>query len=185
MVISQHGIAATSQTLASQAAAQMLARGGSAMDAAIAANAMLGLVEPVSCGIGGDLFVIYWDAKSGKLTGLNASGWAPRGLTLEFMKSQGHYAMPQEGIQSVTVPGCVDGWEKLHKRFGRLSWRELFQPAIYYAEEGFPVTEIIQDTWKSASAKLWGDAAGRQIFLPEDKVPAVGQIFRNRRLAAA
>ncbi len=137
MVISKHGIAATSQTLASQAAAQVLARGGSAADAAIAANAVLGLVEPVSCGIGGDLFVIYWDAKTGKLTGLNASGWAPRGLTIEFLKAQGRYAMPQDGIQSVTVPGCVNGWEKFHKRFGRLSWRELFQPAIYYAEEGF------------------------------------------------
>ncbi len=185
MVISKHGIAATSQALASQAAAQILARGGSAIDAAIAANALLGLVEPMSCGIGGDLFVIYWDAKTGHLTGLNASGWAPRGLTIEFLKSHGHFSMPQDGIQSVTVPGCVDGWEKLHKRFGRLSWRDLFQPAIYYAEEGFPVTEIIQDTWKSATSKLWGDDAGRRIFLPEDKVPEVGQIFRNRRLAAA
>jgi len=143
MVISRDGIAATSQTLASQAAAQVLARGGSAMDAAIAANALLGLVEPISCGIGGDLFVIYWDAHTGKLTGLNASGWAPRGLTIELMKSQGRYAMPQDGIQSVTVPGCVNGWEKLHKRFGKLSWRELFQPAIYYAEKGFPVTEVV------------------------------------------
>jgi len=131
------------------------------------------------------LFAIYWDAKTGKLTGLNSSGWAPRGLNIEFLKSQGRSAMPQEGIQSVTVPGCVEGWEKLHKRFGRLSWRELFQPAIYYAEEGFPVTEIIQDTWKGATSKLWGDEAGRQIFLPEGKPPAVGQIFRNRRLAAA
>jgi gamma-glutamyltranspeptidase/glutathione hydrolase len=103
-----------------------------------------------------------------------------------FLKSQGRYAMPQDGIQSVTVPGCVDGWEKLHKRFGRLSWRELFQPAIYYAEEGFPVTEIIQDTWKSATSKLWG-RCGRRADLSCRKTspPAVGQIFRNRRLAAA
>jgi len=185
MVISRHGIAATSQTLASQAAAQVLARGGSAMDAAIAANALLGLVEPMSCGIGGDLFVIYWDAHTRKLTGLNASGWAPRALTIDFLKSDGRYSMPQEGIQSVTVPGCVNGWEMLHKRFGKLSWRELFQPAIYYAENGFPVTEIIQDTWKAAETKLLGDAAGGQIFLPEGRVPQVGQIFRNRRLAAA
>ncbi len=185
MVISKHGIAATSQTLASQAAAQVLARGGSAIDAAIAANAILGLVEPMSCGIGGDLFAIYWDAKTGKLTGLNASGWAPQGLTIEFLKSQDRYSMPQDGIQSVTVPGCVNGWEKLHKRFGKLSWHELFQPAIYYAENGFPVTEIIQDTWKGATSKLWSDDAARQIFLPEGKVPEVGQIFRNRRLAAA
>ena len=185
MVISKHGIAATSQTLASQAAAQVLARGGSAMDAAIAANAMLGLVEPMSCGIGGDLFAIYWEAKTGKLTGINASGWAPRGLTIDFLKSEGHSSMPQDGIQSVTVPGCVNGWEMLHKRFGRLSWRELFQPAIYYAEEGFPVTEIIHDTWQAATSKLWKDEAGRQIFLPEDKVPAVGQVFRNRHLGSA
>src|SRR4051812_38934341 len=138
MVISQHGIVATSQTLASQAGAQVLARGGSAMDAAIAANAVLGLVEPMSCGIGGDLFVIYWDAKTGKLTGLNSSGWAPRDLTIDFLKSEGRYSMPQDGIHSVTVPGCVAGWEKLHKRFGRLPWRDLFRPAEYYAENGFP-----------------------------------------------
>jgi gamma-glutamyltranspeptidase/glutathione hydrolase len=185
MVISKHGIAATSQTLASQAAAQVLARGGSAMDAAIVANALLGVVEPMSCGIGGDLFVIYWDARTGKLTGLNASGWAPRALTIEFLKAAGRFSMPQEGIQSVTVPGCVDGWAKLHKRFGKLSWPELFQPAIYYAENGFPVTEIIQDTWKGATSKLQGDDSGRDIFLPEGRPPAVGQIFRNRRLAAA
>jgi len=107
MVISQHGIVATSQTLASQAGAQVLARGGSAMDAAIAANAVLGLVEPMSCGIGGDLFVLYREAKTGKLTGLNAGGWAPRALTIDFLKSEGIYAMPQEGIHSVTVPGLA------------------------------------------------------------------------------
>jgi gamma-glutamyltranspeptidase/glutathione hydrolase len=185
MVISQHGIVATSQTLASQAGAQVLARGGSAMDAAIAANAVLGLVEPMSCGIGGDLFVLYREAKTGKLTGLNASGWAPRALTIEFLKSQGRESMPQDGIHSVTVPGCVDGWEKLHKRFGRLNWRDLFRPAIYYAENGFPVTEIIQDTWKSSIGKLSGDENARQIFLPEGRPPEVGQVFRNRRLAAA
>jgi gamma-glutamyltranspeptidase/glutathione hydrolase len=185
MVISRQGIVATSQTLASQAGAQVLARGGSAADAAIAANAVLGLVEPMSCGIGGDLFVIYWDAKTGKLTGLNASGWAPRGLTIDFLKSEGHYTMPQEGIHSVTVPGCVDGWAKLHKRFGRLSWRELFQPAIYYAENGFPVTEIIQDNWKSSISKLSLNENARRVFLPEGKPPEVGQVFHNRQLAAA
>jgi gamma-glutamyltranspeptidase / glutathione hydrolase len=185
MVISKHGIVATSQTLASQAGAQVLARGGSAMDAAIAANAVLGVVEPMSCGIGGDLFVIYWDAATGKLTGLNASGWAPRGLTIDFLKSEGHNTMPQEGIHSVTVPGCVDGWERLHKRFGKMTWRELFRPAIYYAENGFPVTEIIQDGWRSSVATLTRDEGGAQIFLPEGKPPGVGQIFRNRRLAAA
>jgi len=120
MVISQQGIVATSQTLASQAGAQVLARGGSAMDAAIAANATLGVVEPESCGLGGDLFAIYWEAKTGQLTAVYASGWAPNALTIDVLKSMGHTAMPQEGIQSVTVPGCVDGWAKLHQRFGRL-----------------------------------------------------------------
>jgi len=185
MVISKYGIAATSQTLASQAAAEVLARGGTAADAAIAANAVLGLVEPMSCGIGGDLFVIYWDAATGKLSGLNASGWAPRGLTIDYLKSQGYDSMPEKGIHSVTVPGCVRGWENFHKRFGKLAWRELFQPAIYYAENGFPVTEIIAEVWREGSGKLWGDDAARQVFLPEDKVPATGQIFRNPRLAAA
>ena len=143
MVITRQGIVATSQTLASQAGAQILARGGSAMDAAIAANATLGVVEPESCGIGGDLFAIYWDAKTGTLTGLNASGWAPKGLSIAFLESKKITAMPQEGIHTVTVPGCVDGWEKLHKRFGRLPWAELFRPAVYYAANGFPVTELI------------------------------------------
>ncbi|MFN7997335.1 MAG: gamma-glutamyltransferase [Bryobacteraceae bacterium] len=185
MVISQHGIVATSQTLASQAGAQILARGGSAMDAAIAANAVLGLVEPMSCGIGGDLFVLYWDAKSGKLTGLNSSGWAPRDLTIDFLKSEGRYSMPQEGIHSVTVPGCVAGWEKLHKKFGRLPWRELFRPAEYYAENGFPVTELIHEAWNGSVSKLSADENARRTFLPEDRPPATGQIFRNRKLAAA
>ncbi len=140
MVITDRGIVATSQTLASQAGAQVLARGGSAMDAAIAANAVLGVVEPESDGIGGDLFAIYWDAKTGKLSAINSSGWAPTGLTIDFLKSQGETKMPQVGIHSVTVPGCVDGWEKLHKRFGKLPWADLFQPAIYFADHGYPVT---------------------------------------------
>ena len=124
MVISRYGIVATSQTLASQAGAQILARGGSAMDAAIAANAALGVVEPMSNGIGGDLFAIYWEAKTGKLTGINASGWAPAALTLDVLKAKGYNRMPEEGIHSVTAPGCVAGWDKLHKKFGRLSWAD-------------------------------------------------------------
>src|SRR4051812_13911595 len=115
MVISQGGIVATSQTLASQAGAQVLARGGSAVDAAIAANAALGVVEPESCGMGGDLFAIYWDAKTGKLSAINASGWAPKGLTIDALKQLGQTTMPQEGIHSVTVPGAVDGWAQLHR----------------------------------------------------------------------
>jgi gamma-glutamyltranspeptidase/glutathione hydrolase len=185
MVISRQGIVATSQTLASQAGAQILARGGSAMDAAIAANAVLGVVEPMSDGIGGDLFAIDWDAKTGKLTGINASGWAPKALTIEYLRNKGISTMPQEGIQSVTVPGCVDGWERLHRRFGKLPWRDLFQPAIYYAENGFPVTEMIAGAWSRGVATLEMDENGKRTFLPNGSAPAVGGIFRNPELARA
>src|SRR2546421_2651019 len=123
VVITDRGIVGTSHYLASQAGAQTLARGGSAMDAAIAANAVLGVTEPMMNGVGGDLFLIYWDAKSGKLYGLNASGWAPRGLSIDFLKKQGITAMPQGGIHSVTVPGTVEGWSQAHKRFGKLPWK--------------------------------------------------------------
>src|SRR4051812_534995 len=138
MVISQYGIVATSQVQASQAGAEILSRGGSAIDAAIAGNATLGVMEPDMNGIGGDLFAIYWDAKTGKLYGLNASGWAPQGLTIEHLRSKGLSKMPESGIDTVTVPGAVEGWNKLHPRFGRLPWKDLFAPAIFYAENGFP-----------------------------------------------
>src|SRR3954471_6447454 len=129
MVISPYGIVATSQVQASQAGAEILSRGGSAVDAAIAANATLGVMEPDMNGMGGDLFAIYWDAKSGKLYGLNASGWAPKGLTIEHVRAKDANAMPAEGIDTVTVPGAVEGWNQLHRRFGRLFWRNLFTPA--------------------------------------------------------
>jgi gamma-glutamyltranspeptidase/glutathione hydrolase len=185
MVISQQGIVATSQTLASQAGAQVLARGGSAIDAAIAANALMGVVEPMSNGLGGDLFAIYWEAATGRLTGINASGWAPQSLSIDYLKRQGLSAMPQQGIHSVTVTGCVQGWEKLHQRFGRRPWAELFQPAVYYAQHGFPVTEIIQDHWREAVAKLGADQNARRIFLPQGQPPKVGELFRNPELAGA
>jgi gamma-glutamyltranspeptidase / glutathione hydrolase len=185
MVISERGIVATSQTLASQAGAQVLARGGSAMDAAIAANAVLGVVEPQSCGIGGDLFAIHWDAKTGKISAINASGWAPKSLTIDTIRQAGHAAMPQEGILAVTVPGAVDGWAKLHKRFGKLPWRDLFQPAIYYAERGYPVTEQISLTWKGEEAKLAKNANAARVFLRNGAAPALGEIFKNPQLAAA
>ena len=185
MVISDGGIVATSQTLASQAGAQVLARGGSAMDAAIAANAVQGVVEPESCGIGGDVFAIHWDARTGKLTAINASGWAPQGLTIDALRSMGHKAMPQEGIHSVTVPGCVDGWARLHQRFGKLPWADLFQPAIYYATHGFPVTEIIGEAWKLEVEKLGKDENARRVFLHGGAAPAVGEMFRDPEMAAA
>src|SRR5215472_17213201 len=148
MVITRRGIVATSQTLASQAGAQILARGGSAADAAIAANATLGVVECMMDGIGGDLFAIEWDSKTGKLTGLNSSGWSPEKLTREFLNQKGISRMPPKGIHSVTIPGCVRGWEALHKKFGRLPWSQLFQAASYYARNGFPVTEIVSAYWE-------------------------------------
>jgi gamma-glutamyltranspeptidase/glutathione hydrolase len=185
MTISDRGIVATSQTLASQAGAQVLARGGSAIDAAIAANATLGVVEPERGGIGGDLFVIYYEAKTGKLTGINASGWAPKYLSIDVLKSLGNTTMPQLGIQSVTVPGCVDGWAKLHQKFGKLPWKDIFAPAIYYAKNGYPVTEIIHETWLGESAKLAGDANARRVYLPNGVSPKLGEIFRNPELAAA
>jgi gamma-glutamyltranspeptidase/glutathione hydrolase len=185
MVITSRGIVATSQTLASQAGAQVLARGGSAMDAAIAANAVLGVVEPESDGIGGDLFAIYWDAKTGKLSAINASGWAPTGLTIDFLKSQGLTAMPQEGIHSVTVPGCVDGWAKLHRRFGKLPWADVLQPAIYFADHGYPVTELIADAWKMEEGKLAKDANARRIYLHDGRAPKAGEMFRCPEMAAA
>src|SRR5215467_917598 len=185
MVISNGGIVATSQTLASQAGAQVLARGGSAMDAAIAANATLGVVEPESCGLGGDLFAIYWDAKTGKLTAINSSGWAAKAQTIDYLQSLGNKEMPQEGIQSVTVPGCVDGWAKLHKRFGKLPWKDLFQPAIYFADHGFPVTEIISEAWKGEAEKLAQDQNAKRVLLPNGSAPALGQIFRNPEMASA
>jgi len=185
VVMTDRGIVATSHYLASQAGAQTLAHGGSAMDAAIAANAVLGVTEPMMNGIGGDLFLIYWDAKAGKLYGLNASGWAPRKLTIDFLAKHGITAMPHDGIHSVTVPGAVDGWSQAHKRFGKLPWKDLFTPAIYYAEHGYAVPEIIQDYWAAEEGKLGKTAEARRVFLPGGKVPELGATFNNPDIAKA
>jgi gamma-glutamyltranspeptidase/glutathione hydrolase len=179
MVIAQQGIAATSQTLASQAAAQILARGGSAVDAAIAANAVLAVVEPMKTGLGGDLFVLYWEAASGKLVGLNASGPAPKALSPEFLAKQGIKTMPQSGIQSFTVPGAVEGWSEIHKRYGKLPWRDLFQAAIAYAEKGFPVTEAIRESWAQSVGRIRVNPESVRVFLPGGQVPMEGDLFRN------
>lgn len=179
MVINDGGIVATSHTLASQAGAQILAHGGSAIDAAIAANAVLGVTEPMMNGVGGDLFLIYWDAKTGKLYGLNSSGWAPRGLSIEYLKQKGIFQMPQAGIDSVTVPGAVEGWSKAHARFGKLPWKDLFTPAIYYAEHGYPVPELIHGFWEDAAQALKQTPEAERIYLPAGKVPEVGEMFSN------
>ncbi len=185
MVISQGGIVSSSQTLASEAGAQILARGGSAVDAAIAVNAVLGVVEPMMNGIGGDLFAMHWDAKTKKLSAINSSGWSPKGLSLEFLKKEHYYSMPSGGIHTVTVPGCVSGWKRMHEKFGRLPWEQLFRPAIYFAEHGFPVTEIIQFDWDAYSSKLEADANAKRVFLPGGRAPKVGEVFRNPELAKA
>jgi len=183
MVISRNGIVAAESPLAAQAGVQMLERGGNAVDAAVAANAMMGLVAPMSNGIGGDLFAIVYDAKSGKLYGLNASGWAPAGLTIEFLKKQGFQDMPGQGIQSATVPGAVDGWQKLLDRFGKKKLSEVLAPAIRTAEDGFPVTEWTSGIWAANADFLRGNEAATQTYLPDNRAPAVGQIFRNPDLA--
>ncbi len=183
MVISRNGIVAAESPLAAQAGVQMLERGGNAVDAAVAANAMMGLVAPMSNGIGGDLFAIVYDAKSGKLYGLNASGWAPAGLTIEFLRKQGFQDMPGEGIQSATVPGAVDGWQKLLDRFGKKKFSEVLAPAIRAAEDGFPVTEWTSGLWAANAEFLRGNEAATQTYLPDNRAPAVGQIFRNPDLA--
>jgi gamma-glutamyltranspeptidase/glutathione hydrolase len=185
MVMSRYGIVATSQVQASQAGAEILSRGGSAVDAAIAANAVLGVMEPDMNGLGGDLFAIYWDAKTGKLYGLNASGWAPKALTIEHLKARDVTQMPAAGIDSVTVPGAVDGWNKLHERFGRAAWKDLFAPAIFYAKNGFAVQEMIGTDWRGSVAKLKGDAETRRVFLVNDQTPSIGEIFKNPDLARA
>jgi gamma-glutamyltranspeptidase/glutathione hydrolase len=185
MVISPWGIVASSQVQASQAGAEILSHGGSAVDAAIATNAVLGLMEPDMNGIGGDLFAIYWDAKSGKLYGLNASGWAPKALTIDHLKSKNVTKMPESGIDTVTVPGAVEGWNKLHERFGRMEWKDLFSPAIFYAENGFPVQEMISMDWRGSVAKLKNDPESRRVFLLHDEAPQMGEVFRNPDLGKA
>ncbi|MBN1301463.1 MAG: gamma-glutamyltransferase [Melioribacteraceae bacterium] len=181
-IIARNGIAATSHPLATQVALDILKKGGTAVDAAIAANAMLGLVEPMSCGIGGDLFAIVWDASSKKLFGLNASGRSPRALTLQILKSKGLDKIPLHGPLPVSVPGCVDGWFELHDKFGRLKFAELMSPAIYYAEKGFPVTEVIAGGWKSAEY-LKEQPGFEKTFLPGGNAPDKGEIFTNPDLA--
>jgi len=185
VVSTPYGIVATSYVQASQAGARILEQGGSAIDAGIAANAVLGVAEPMTNGMGGDLFAIYWEASTGKLYGLNASGWAPKGLTIDHLEAKGIHTMPQKGIDSATVPGAVDGWTKLHDRFGKLPWSALFQPAIFYATQGYPVAEMIHAYWEGAAPGLMQYPESRRVFLPGDKAPAIGQMFRNPDVAGA
>ena len=181
---SQHGVVASSQPLAAQAAVQILQRGGSAVDAAIAANSTQGLMEPTSNGVGGDLFALVYLAKEDKLYGLNASGWSPAGMTLEFLKSKGvERELPYRGVYSVTVPGAVAGWAALHERFGKLPLATDLAPAIWYAEHGFPVMEVTAGLWSRSVQMLAEDPESKATFLPAERAPRAGEIFRNPNLA--
>ena len=183
LVISRYGIVATEHPIASQIGATILSEGGNAVDAAVAANAATGVVAPMANGIGGDLFAIVYEAKSGKLYGLNASGWAPSQLTPEFLRQKAFSQMPTSGIYSVTVPGAVDGWDKLIHRFGKKRLSTVLAPAIRVAQEGFPVTEIFASYWVASERKLRRDADARSTFLPNGHAPRAGEIFRNPDLA--
>ena len=181
-VIARHGMAATSQPLATQVALDVLKAGGSAVDAAIAANAVLCLMEPTGCGLGGDLFAIVWDASERELVGLNASGRSPAALTLAHFRELGLERIPSHGPLPITVPGCVDGWLELHARFGRRPLAEDLAPAIAYAREGFPVSELVAYYWgRSAGLAKWPGFAEQ--FLPGGRAPAKGELFANPNLA--
>jgi len=183
MVISRNGIVAAESPLAAQAGAKILERGGNAVDAAIATNAMMGVVEPMMNGIGGDLFAIVYDVKANKLYGLNASGWAPKGLTIEYLQKQGIRSMPQHGVNAITVPGAVEGWQKLADKFGRKKLAEDLAPAIRTARDGFPVPEWTAAYWAADVDKLRADEAAAKTYLPGDHAPKVGEVFRNPELA--
>ncbi len=183
MTVNRLGIVATSQTLASAAGAEILRQGGNAVDAAIAANAVLGVAEPMMNGIGGDLFAIVYEAKDDKLYGLNSSGWAPQGLTLDFLKSKGITEHLPRDIQAVTVPGAVAGWDALHRRFGKLPLNRILQPAIYDAQNGIPIAELVAEVWETTGKSLAKKPGFSETFLPNGRAPRVGDIFRDPDLA--
>jgi len=183
MIATRFGIVAASQPLAARSGVAILERGGTAADAAIAANAAIGVMEPTGSGIGGDLFVLYFDAASGDTHGLNSSGWSPNRTNAQALRSAGYTAMPERGIHAVTTPGVVAGWHALHERFGVLPFSDLLAPAIFYAREGFPVTEVIADIWAASETLLAEHPNAGKTFLVDGRVPAAGQIFRNADLA--
>ena len=182
VVVSTRGIVATEHPLASQAGAQVLAQGGHAVDAAVAANAVMGVVCPMMCGVGGDLFAIVSE-ETGKLHGVNASGWAPARLTPEFLESRNTGSMPQSGVHSVTVPGAVAGWSLLLERFGRMPLARVLETATTLAGEGFPVAEITSEEWHNQAPFLRGDPEAAKTFLPGGLPPSLGTVFRNSDLA--
>ncbi|MEL7004053.1 MAG: gamma-glutamyltransferase, partial [Bacteroidota bacterium] len=182
-VIAPSGMVATSQPLATQIGLDILKKGGNAIDAAIAANAALGLMEPTGSGIGGDLFAIVWDAKTKKLYGLNASGRSPKSLTLDYFKKNGFTKIPAHGPLPVSVPGAVDGWFELHNKFGSISMKEILTPSINYAKEGFPVSELIAYYMQRSAPILSKFDGFSDVFMPDGKAPVKGQMFKNPALA--
>jgi len=182
-VATKYGIVAASQPLAARAGVQVLERGGNAVDAAIATNAVMGLVEPQSNGIGGDLFAIVYEARTGRLHGLNSHGWAPRGLTPALLKSLCLTEMPSSSIHTVTVPGAVAGWDALRARLGTLPMADLLAAAIFYADEGFPVSDVIAAHWAALTEKLESEPGARKTYLPGGRAPRAGEVFRNPDLA--
>ena len=183
-VIATNGMAATSPPLATQTAINVLKDGGNAIDAAIAANAVLGLVEPTGCGIGGDLFAIVWDAESKKLYGLNSSGPSPMAMDIDFIKDKGLDKIPAYGPLPVTVPGAVAGWASLHKKFGKKDFKDLFHEAIFYAEGGFPVSELIAYYLKNSSERFKDYPNFSETWMVNGKTPSKGEIFKNPDLAS-
>jgi len=182
-VIAENGMAATSHPLATQTAIDILQQGGNAIDAAIAANAVLGLVEPTGCGIGGDLFAIVWDAETQQLYGLNSSGPSPQAMTIDFVKEQGLEKIPAYGPLPVTVPGAVAGWTALHKKFGRKNFKSLFSSAIDYAENGFPVTELIAYYLDGSSKRFKDYPNFADVWMKNGATPKKGEMFKNTALA--
>lgn len=183
LVASELGIVAASQPLAASAGVQVLERGGHAVEAAIATNAAMGLMEPTGNGIGGDLFALVYDAATGTLHGLNSSGWAPAGLTIDLLGARGLDEMPARGAYTVTVPGTVAGWHALHARFGRLSLAESLAPAVHYAGRGFPVAEVTARLWGESVRMLRASDEAASTFLIDGRAPVAGQIFRNPNFA--
>jgi gamma-glutamyltranspeptidase / glutathione hydrolase len=182
-VIARNGMAATSQPLATQVALDILKKGGNAIDAAIAANAVLGVVEPTGAGIGGDLFAIIWSAEKEKLYALNASGRSPRSLKMKYFRENGYDFIPSYGPLPVSVPGCVDGWYEMHEMFGRISMKDILQPAIYYARDGFPVTEVIAYYLNKGTEILKDFPNIKEVYMPGGTSPSKGEIFKNPLLA--
>jgi gamma-glutamyltranspeptidase/glutathione hydrolase len=184
LALAQNGMVATSHPLAAEVGLDVLKHGGNAVDAAIATSAAMGLMEPMSCGVGGDLFAIVWDARTQTLHGLHANGRAPLAANIKWFHEHGYKEIPTLGPLSWSVPGCVDGWDELRRKFGTKSFAELLGPSIEYAEKGVPVPEVIAGYWKASERKLAAHPESAKVYLPNGRAPVTGDVFKNPALAA-